>query len=139
MKTFRLSTNLSATFLALCLAGCTTPDFKRPAVDIPTAWRVDSTSTESLADLPWGMLFRTAELQALINTALTENSDLRIAAARVELVRAQYGIQRSNLFPTVRRDYDIDIRSPCPRCVLRHGVDEGGKAGPRCLVAAGGF
>ena len=104
MKTFRLSTNLSATFLALCLAGCTTPDFKRPAADIPSAWRVDSTSSESLADLPWGMLFRSVELQALINTALTENSDLRIAAARVELVRAQYGIQRSNLFPTVAAD-----------------------------------
>jgi multidrug efflux system outer membrane protein len=100
MKTFRFST----VALALCLAGCMTPDFKRPAVDIPTAWRVDSSTNESLADLPWGALFRTVELQALINTALTENSDLRIAAARVELVRAQYGIQRSNLFPTVAAD-----------------------------------
>ena len=104
MKTFRLSAGLSATFLTLCLAGCMTPEFKRPAVEMPAAWRVDSTTTESLADRPWGELFRTAELQALINTALTENIDLRIAAARVELVRAQYGIQRSNLFPTVAAD-----------------------------------
>jgi multidrug efflux system outer membrane protein len=81
-----------------------TPEFKRPAVEMPAAWRTDSTTTESLADYPWGALFRTAELQTLINTALTENSDLRIAAARVELVRAQYGIQRSNLFPTVAAD-----------------------------------
>ena len=100
MKTFRISTFA----LALCLAGCMTPEFKRPAVEMPATWRTDSSSTESLASLPWGALFRTPELQALINTALTENSDLRIAAARVELVRAQYGIQRSNLFPTVAGD-----------------------------------
>lgn len=100
MKTFRFS----VATLALCLAGCMTPEFKRPAVDIPATWRVDSTTTESLADRPWGDLFRTAELQALINTALAENIDLRIAASRVELVRAQYGIQRSNLFPTVAAD-----------------------------------
>ncbi len=96
--------HLSAAVLALCLAGCMTPEFKRPAVDIPAAWRTDSNTTESLADYPWGALFRTAELQALINTAITENSDLRIAAARVELLRAQYGIQRANLFPTVAAD-----------------------------------
>ena len=94
--------------LALCIAGCMTPEFKRPAVDLPTAWRIDSTTNESLAERPWGELFRTAELQALINTALTENSDLRIAAARVELVRAQYGLQRSNLFPTVAADAGYD-------------------------------
>ena len=104
MKTFRLSANLSATFLALCLTGCMTPEFKRPAVEMPVAWRTDSSTTESLADYPWGALFRTAELQALVNTAIAENSDLRIAAARVELVRAQYGIQRSSLFPTVAAD-----------------------------------
>lgn len=100
MKTLRLSTAV----LAICLAGCMTPEFKRPAVEMPASWRSNSSTTESLADYPWGTLFRTDELQALINTALTENSDLRIAAARVELVRAQYGIQRSNLFPTVGAD-----------------------------------
>lgn len=94
----------SAVAIALCLAGCTTPDFKRPAVEVPATWRTDSSTAESLADLPWGALFRTPELQALINTALAENLDLRIAAARVELVRAQYGIQRSALFPTVAAD-----------------------------------
>jgi multidrug efflux system outer membrane protein len=92
------------TTLALLLAGCATPEFQRPAVELPTTWRTVSTATESLADRPWGELFRTAELQALINTALTENSDLRIAASRVELLRAQYGIQRSNSFPSLAGD-----------------------------------
>jgi multidrug efflux system outer membrane protein len=104
MKTFRIC----AAALALSLAGCMTPEFKRPAVEMPTAWRIDSNSTQSLADLPWGELFRTPELQALINTALAENTDLRIAAARVELVRAQYGIQRSNLFPTVAASGSVE-------------------------------
>lgn len=108
MKTFRLNKRSSAIFLALCLTGCMTPEFKRPAMDMPAAWRTDSTTTQSMADYPWGALFRTAELQALINTAIAENSDLRIAAARVELVRAQYGIQRSALFPTVAADASYD-------------------------------
>lgn len=104
MKPFRLS----AIAIALCLAGCMTPEFQRPAVEMPTAWRTVSTTNESLADRPWGELFRTAELQALINTALTENSDLRIAAARVELLRAQYGIQRSYSFPGLSGNASYD-------------------------------
>jgi multidrug efflux system outer membrane protein len=114
-----------AAALALCIAGCMTPEFKRPVVDLPTAWRIDSTTNESLAERPWGELFRTAELQALINTALTENSDLRIAAARVELVRAQYGLQRSNLFPTVAADAGYDrTRQPSAASAVENRSSE---------------
>jgi multidrug efflux system outer membrane protein len=49
-------------------------------------------------------LFRTPELEALVREALANNSDLRIAAERVELARAQYGFQRSALFPSVVGD-----------------------------------
>lgn len=90
-----------AVLLAGCaaLASCATPEFTRPDVAVPAAWRSAPANERSLADLPWGALFRTPELQALIREALANNSDLRIAAERVEAARAQFGIQRSYLFP----------------------------------------
>lgn len=121
MSAFRLG--ISA--LALLLAGCATPEFQRPAVELPATWRTASTTTESLADRPWGELFRTAELQALINTALAENSDLRIAASRVELLRAQYGIQRSNSFPGLAGDASYNrARQPAAASAVENRTSE---------------
>ena len=58
-------------------------------------------TTDNLADRPWGKVFEGRELDALIQEALANNSDLRIAADRVELARAQFGFQRSFLYPAV--------------------------------------
>jgi multidrug efflux system outer membrane protein len=89
----------------LTLAGCSsTPIDARSTVDAPAQWRTAGEQDKTLADLPWGELFRTAELAALVGEALANNADLRIAAERVELARAQYGFERSNLFPTVVGD-----------------------------------
>ena len=55
----------------------------------------------SLADRPWGEIFPVPELAALIDEALVANSDLRIAAERVELARAQFGIERAAIFPSL--------------------------------------
>ena len=76
--------------LALLLAGCAVgPDYRRPAVDSPAAFRCApaSNSTNSLADLPWWGVFKDATLQVLIETSLTNNFDLRIAISRVEQAR----------------------------------------------------
>jgi len=76
--------------LALLLAGCAVgPGYKRPAVNAPQNFRGDTTGlTNSLGDMPWWELFHDEELQALIRSALTNNYDVRIAAARVEQARA---------------------------------------------------
>lgn len=90
---------------ATLLAGCSsTPTDPRSTVGVPAAWRTTSDEAKTLADRPWGELFRTPELEALVREALTNNSDLRIAAERVELARAQYGFERSALFPNVLAD-----------------------------------
>lgn len=95
-----------AAALALLSGGCTTPpaqdDSTRPVM--PADWRAPADSRSSLAERPYGELFRDAELTALIDEALRNNRDLRIAAQRVELARAQYGIQRSALWPTLAAD-----------------------------------
>ncbi len=51
--------------------------------------------------LGWRAVFGDARLQALIALALEQNRDLRVAALNVEVVRAQYRIQRGALWPQV--------------------------------------
>ena len=85
----------------LLVAGCKLgPNYKRPEVKTPDAWR-DITSAESttLANAPWWEVFDDPTLQELIKIALTENRDLKIAAERVEEARARYGFTRANLWP----------------------------------------
>jgi multidrug efflux system outer membrane protein len=55
----------------------------------------------SLADLKWFEVFRDETLTDLVNTALKENFDVRIAAERVLQARALYGIRRADRWPSV--------------------------------------
>lgn len=86
--------------LATALAGgCALgPDFERPAVEQPDAFRAAGTG-ESIANLPWWTLFGDPVLQDLERTALARNQDVRIAAARVEEAVAALGFTRAEQFP----------------------------------------
>jgi multidrug efflux system outer membrane protein len=102
----------TALTVALLLAGCMVgPDYHRPAIDAPGAYRVDSqasiASPESLGDEKWWEVFQDPVLQQLIRTALEQNYDLRIAASRVLQAQAQLGITRANQFPTVSAGADV--------------------------------
>lgn len=88
--------------LALLAASCTVgPDYKRPAVDVPTGWRLSEKEAKDLAQTAWWAQFNDPILNNLITTALRENKDLMIAAARIEEYAGRYGIVRSGLFPQV--------------------------------------
>jgi multidrug efflux system outer membrane protein len=99
-RTFRLCT-LGIGLLAL--VGCAVgPDYKRPPVNAPEAFRGESEiSTNSFADLPWWQVFKDDTLQILIRTALTNNYDLRIAVTRAEQARAMAAEARAGFFPQV--------------------------------------
>jgi multidrug efflux system outer membrane protein len=90
---------------ALVAAACTLgPNYKRPVVAVPDTHRGASEpagSAASIADLQWFELFRDETLTQLVNAALKENFELRIAAERVLQARAAYGITRSQQFPSV--------------------------------------
>jgi multidrug efflux system outer membrane protein len=93
-----------AIVLSLFLAGCTLgPDYKRPSLLIPDNHRglQGAPTADSLADLPWWEIFKDPVLQELTKEALSNNYDLRTAAARVEEARAQVGVTRSFLYPQV--------------------------------------
>lgn len=93
--------------LALALAGCTTlePKYVRPEPPVPPSWPAgDAYLRRSEAALPsvgYRDIFRDPRLQALIERALLNNRDLRIAAANIASARAQYRVQRAERLPHV--------------------------------------
>jgi multidrug efflux system outer membrane protein len=94
----------------LALAGCTlAPKYQRPAAAISPSWPAVPSGTESrtnaaavpAADIGWREFFRDPRLQRLIELALTNNPDLRVAMLNVDQTRALYRVQRNALVPTV--------------------------------------
>jgi multidrug efflux system outer membrane protein len=93
-------------FIAVLAASCTLgPDYQRPVIQTPPTYRgadpAASGSTASLADVKWFELFGDPALTDLVNTALKQNFDLRIAAERVMQARAVVRIRRADQFPTI--------------------------------------
>lgn len=98
MKPLRL-TALCLILLTGCKLG---PDYKRPAVDVGAQFRGDvTTTTASIADLPWWEVFKDPQLQEYIGIALENNKDLQIAVWRVAEARAVVGIVRADFFPQI--------------------------------------
>jgi outer membrane protein, multidrug efflux system len=85
------------------VAGCAVgPNYKRPPVDSPAAFRDDNAVTNtSFADLTWWQVYQDSILQSLIRQALTNNYDLQIAVTRVEQARAVAMQARSQFVPNV--------------------------------------
>jgi NodT family efflux transporter outer membrane factor (OMF) lipoprotein len=95
---------LATVTLALSLTGCLIgPNYKRPDTGPPAQFRFapEALDQASLADLRWFELFQDDALRELIQTALIQNYDLEIAAARVLEAQAQVGIVRSQMFPMI--------------------------------------
>jgi outer membrane protein, multidrug efflux system len=92
--------------LMALLAGCSMdPKYVQPAAPVPLSWPVgDAYLRDSEAALPaltYRDVFRDPRLQSLVDQALANNRDLRIAAANIAAARAQYRIQRAERFPEV--------------------------------------
>ncbi len=89
--------------LALLLGGCVNlaPDYQRPAAPVAAQWPGAAPAGASQADVDWREFFVDARLRDTVARALANNRDLRVAALNVEYQRAQYRIQRAELFPAV--------------------------------------
>jgi outer membrane protein, multidrug efflux system len=88
---------------AVVAQGCVLgPDYKRPPVDAPQAWReVPVAEATSLANTPWWELFADPTLEELIRIALAENKDLKIAAERIVEAQARYGFTKADSYPQI--------------------------------------
>ena len=93
-------------------AGCMMgPKYKRPAVNVPQDYRTPSpqqaVAASSLGNEQWWQVYQDPVLTQLIHTAIAQNYDVRIAAARVLEAQAQLGITRSNQLPSANVGADI--------------------------------
>jgi multidrug efflux system outer membrane protein len=91
---------------ALALPGCTVgPAYESPdGLGVPGDFRFSTEGALDTADIEWWKLFRDPVLDDLIDEALSNNLDVRIAAGRVEEFAARIGLTRSAAFPQVGYD-----------------------------------
>jgi multidrug efflux system outer membrane protein len=105
---------LLAAAVALTLAGCTIgPNYTRPELPAPAEYRgvLAPQDAQSFADLNWAEVFNDPELKTVIQAALLNNLDLKIASARVEEYRARVRVARSYYGPEIR---GVGSTSPSP-------------------------
>lgn len=131
------------------LAGCNVgPNYKRPSVGVPGVFRgvapnasdksyaqpdqtdplppATAQAAESLGDEKWWEVFQDRELQGLIRTALQNNYDVRIAAARVLQGQAQLGIVRADQYPSLGVGGNItSVQSPQVGPIPAYQVTQG--------------
>ena len=113
---------LTAVVTASCTMG---PNYKRPVVAVPDTHRgAAAAGTASIADLQWFEVFSDETLTQLVNSALEQNFDLRIAAERVLQARAALGVTRSDQFPAIGASADV-IASRASRRGASSGIPAG--------------
>jgi multidrug efflux system outer membrane protein len=93
-------------------AGCMMgPKYKRPTVDVPQEYRApapqQAAQASSLGNERWWQVYQDPVLTQLIHTAIAQNYDVRIAAARVLEAQAQVGITRASQLPSANVGADI--------------------------------
>jgi len=127
--------------LAFFFGGCTlAPKYTQPQAPIPAEWPQGAAYKDTRAmgaptvpELSRQEFFADEKLQKIIEMALSNNRDLRLAALNVERARAMYGIQRAELFPAVnavgawgKQRRSTDLISPGdPRTIEQYSVDLG--------------
>lgn len=88
--------------LATLLSGCSMiPTYERPAAPVPANFPAAAPASNQATLPPWRNYFSEPRLQQLIELALSNNRDLRIATLNVEQARAQFQVRRAAQYPAV--------------------------------------
>jgi outer membrane protein, multidrug efflux system len=102
MRRDRLITSCAGVAAALSLSGCLLgPDYARQPVETPATYRFAVAEVADTANTEWWRQFQDPVLDDLIATALANNKDVKIAAARVDQFMGQFMTTRSALFPQI--------------------------------------
>lgn len=95
---------LTALAATATLAGCSMmPIYERPAAPIATDWPgvAPGSANSPATEVAWQDFFADPALRQLIDIALVNNRDLRVAVLNIEQARAQLGIKRADQFPSL--------------------------------------
>src|SRR5258708_31118135 len=103
-----MSTKTSGLLLVLAaiLSACSlAPRYDRPAPPVaasyPDSGQEQGANARAATEIGWREFFTDARLKKMVELALDNNRDLRVGVLNIEVVRAQYQIQRADLFPSV--------------------------------------
>jgi len=106
MRRFNLHPLCAGLMCSVLLSSCAlTPDYERPELDVPSTYFPDNEQPsvnepgESIANLAWWEVFKDAQLQSLIRTALVENKDISVALSRIAQANAQLTSTSANQYP----------------------------------------
>ncbi len=115
-----MTKRLALSLLAAMVSGCSlAPPYERPQAPVAGAYPSQST-VGNATSIGWRNFFPDQRLQSLIETALDNNRDLRIAALRIDEARAQYNIQSADLLPNLNATASAS-RSRTPGSVAASG------------------
>lgn len=107
MTNFRILPLALAAALTVVFSGCSLmPAYQRPVAPVPAAFPLANNSDThpegpSTADIGWRDFFSDRRLQQLVQLALENNRDLRVAALNIEQSRALYRIQDAATLPSL--------------------------------------
>lgn len=87
---------------ATLLAGCSfIPTYERPVAPVPAMYATTVGQASAAPTVPWQDYFAEPRLQQLIEAALANNRDLRVAVLNIEQARATLQVRRADLYPGV--------------------------------------
>ncbi|WP_156376550.1 efflux transporter outer membrane subunit [Methylophilus sp. Leaf414] len=88
---------------SLLLTACINlaPFFSPPEAPVPATFGTVDNDQKALTELGWQSFITDKRLQQVVDLSLKNNRDLRVASLNIEKARAQYQVQRADLFPTV--------------------------------------
>lgn len=99
---------LAAAFMAALLpvfaGGCTmAPKYTQPSPALPADWASGGAAkaTPGAKAQDWRQVIADEPTKRLVELALVNNRDLRVAVLKIEKAQAQYQIQRADLFPKI--------------------------------------
>jgi outer membrane protein, multidrug efflux system len=94
-------------FFACTLAACARvgPDYQRPAMELPAQYSAEEAQAPRALAADWWKLYHDATLDRLVESARRNNSDLRLAAARVQEAEGVLREARAAFFPDVAGSY----------------------------------
>jgi multidrug efflux system outer membrane protein len=133
---------LAPAFAAALLAGCTlAPAYQRPAPPVPAAWPSGPAYPAASGEAQiagWRDVIVDPNLKAVVEQALANNRDLRIAVANIAAARAQFHIQRAELFPAISATGSATYASE-PLGAFTGGASGGGKVNEHLYEVGVGF
>jgi multidrug efflux system outer membrane protein len=130
------------------LGGCSLiPDYDRPTLPVTERFPVGpaypaetgGSSTVTADALGWRDFFGDPALQRLIDIALNNNRDLRVAVLNIQSAQAQYRVQHGNLFPEIDLSGGAQFEQiPASTAIAFSGAPGAGGTGPASSVVSTG-